>query len=155
MCLQAWVHASVRREVAGRAVELGALLDGKAAAFVHVHSAAVVALVAEAGPVRADGCPETLLLDVGRLCGAQRELEQAAVTAAMLATATHAMMATKDASDAQVGRGSGVDSLHVILSQWTLSLSLSLPPSLPLSLSLSGKRPVLLPSSISPLLYSR
>ena len=106
---QAWVRASVRREVAGRAVELGALLEGKAAAFVHVHSAAVVVLVAEAGPVRADRCPETLLLDVGRLCGAQRELEQAAAAAAMLVTATHAMTATKNASDAQVGRDTDND----------------------------------------------
>ena len=111
VCWQAWVRASVRREVAGRAVELGALLEGKAAAFVHVHSAGVVALMAEAGPVRADGCPETLLLDVGRLCGAQRELEQAAAAAAMLVTATHAMTATKNASDAQVERDTESDSL--------------------------------------------
>ena len=100
--MQSWIRLNLRREVASKSVDLESLLEGKAVAFVHVHSAAMLALVAGAGPLRADVCPETLLLDVGRLGGLQREVQYVVAAATMLATATHRLTATWNATDVQV-----------------------------------------------------
>ena len=95
----------MRSEVASGAVELEGLLEGRAASFVHVHSAAMLGLVAGPAPVRADGCPETLLMDTHRLGQLQREFQYEVTVAALLVTATHSVGATKNAADAQVRAG--------------------------------------------------
>ncbi len=104
MCcgLQGWIRKAVRGEVACGSVELEGLLEGRAASFVHVHSAAMLALVSEPAPIRADDCPETLLLDAHRLGQMQREFQYEVTAAALMATATHCVAATKNAADMQV-----------------------------------------------------
>jgi hypothetical protein len=102
---QAWIRASLRREVACKAVDLDCLLDGKPSAYVHVHSAAMAALVTGAGPLKADVCPETLAWDVGRLCGLQREVRWMVTATTMLATATHHLRATRNGRDVQALAG--------------------------------------------------
>ena len=143
---QAWIRLSLRREVASKAADLGSLLEGQASAYVHVHSAAMLALVAEAGPLKADVCPETLLLDVGRLGGLQREVQYVVVAATMLATATHRLTATRNATDVQVGLSSlSFKLLSSVSHSFSLALFVSFPlypsisihPSIEVSLSLS------------------
>ena len=99
---QAWIRRNLRREVASRAADLDSLLEGKASAFVHVHSAAMLSLVADQTKIREDVCPETLLMDVHRLSILQREFQYIVTAVTMLVTATHGITATKNASDVQV-----------------------------------------------------
>ena len=93
---------NLRREVASKAVDLESLLEGKASAFVHVHSAAMLSLVADQTTIKADMCPETLLFDVHRLSILQREFQYIVTAVTMLVTATHSITATKNVSDLQV-----------------------------------------------------
>jgi hypothetical protein len=84
----AWVGEAVRQVVDGREVELDALLNGRAEAFVRVHSAAMVRLVTSmehrAFPSRADTAPETLLFDVHRIGGMQIEFHYLTMAATVL-----------------------------------------------------------------------
>ena len=98
---QGWIRQAVRSEVADGSVALESLLEGTAASFVHVHSAAMLALVSAPAPVRPDACPETLLFDVHRLALLQREFQYEVTTAALLLTATNGVAATKKAADMQ------------------------------------------------------
>ena len=132
--------------MASKAADLGSLLEGQASAYVHVHSAAMLALVAEAGPLRADVCPETLLLDVGRLGRLQQEVQYVVAAATMLATATHRLTATRNATDVQVGLSSlSFKLLSSVSHSFSLALFVSFPlypsvsihPSIEVSLSLS------------------
>ena len=83
-------------------MELDNLLEGKAAAFVHVHSAAMLSIVAEDVTVKADICPETLLFDVHRLGELQREFQNIVTSATMIITASHALTTTKNSEDLAV-----------------------------------------------------
>ncbi len=100
--LQGWIRKAVRSEVACGSVELEGLVEGRAGSFVHVHSAAMLALVSEPAAVRAEACPETLLLDTNRLLQMQREFQYEVTAAALLVTARHSVKATKNAADMQV-----------------------------------------------------
>ena len=99
--MQGWIRQAVRSEVADGSVALESLLEGTAASFVHVHSAAMLALVSAPAPVRPDACPETLLFDVHRLALLQREFQYEVTAAALLLTATNGVAATKKAADMQ------------------------------------------------------
>ena len=99
--LQGWIRQAVRSEVASGSVELEALLEGRASSFVHVHSAALLALVTEPAPAGPDACPETLLLDAHRLALLQREFQYEVTAAALLLTASNGLAATKKAADMQ------------------------------------------------------
>ena len=74
-----------------RAVQLDELLDGRAQAFIAVHSDAMLALVADAprGVLPAEGAPETLQMDLVRLNGLRREFDDIATRMAMLAVMRH------------------------------------------------------------------
>ena len=100
--LQAWIRLNLRREVASKAVDLETLLEGKASSFVHVHSAAMLALVADQMTIKPDICPETLLFDVHRISLLQREFQYIVTSVTMLITATHSITATKNVADLQV-----------------------------------------------------
>jgi len=102
---QSWIRAVIRSEVASKAVELEALVEGRAASFVHVHSAAMLALVSAVAPVKPDLCPETLLFDVHRLAILQREFQYIVTSATILVTATHGLGATKNVADMQLLSG--------------------------------------------------
>ena len=91
----------MRSEVADGSVALESLLEGTAASFVHVHSAAMLALVSAPTAVRPEECPETLLFDVHRLALLQREFRYEVTAAALLLTATNGLAATKKAADMQ------------------------------------------------------
>lgn len=99
---QGWIRVNLRREVASKAVDLESLLEGKASAFVHVHSAAMLSLVADQATIKADVCPETLLFDVHRLSMLQRELRYVVAATTMLVTATHHLTATRNGTDLEV-----------------------------------------------------
>ena len=86
----AWIASTVGAEVtSNKAVELSALREGSAAAFVHVHSAAMLALVTSPIDVKPDLCPETLLFDVHRLAQLQQDFRAQNQAAALLTTAIH------------------------------------------------------------------
>jgi len=102
LTLQAWIRAHVRGEVSSKAVDLAALLEGKAAAFVGVHSAGMLHLVASDTTVRADNVPETLLFDVHRLSCLQREFQTLTTASTMLVSVAHSLGATKKPVDAQL-----------------------------------------------------
>lgn len=91
----------MRREVASKAVALDGLLEGKASAFVHVHSAAMLSLVADHTTIKADVCPETLLFDLHRLGMLQREFQYLVAAVTMMVTAAHRLTATKRGEDLQ------------------------------------------------------
>ena len=98
---QSWIRAVLRSEVESKAVDLETLLEGRAASFVHVHSAAMLALVS-APPIKPDLCPETLLFDVHRLAILQREFQYIVTAATILVTASHGIGASKNVADMQV-----------------------------------------------------
>ena len=103
LCLyQKWVRFNLRTQVASKAVDLDHLLEGKAAAFVHVHSSAMLLLVTDSNTIKADIVPETLLFDVHRLGMLQREFENIVTSVTMIVTATHNITATKNPADLQV-----------------------------------------------------
>jgi hypothetical protein len=101
---QAWIRASVRREVGTKALDLDSLLEGKAHAFVRVHSAGMLQLVTGETTIKADMVPETLLFDVHRLALLQREFQTLTTATTVMVTTTHALTATKKAGDAELLR---------------------------------------------------
>jgi hypothetical protein len=71
------------------AVEAVELVDGGEAAYVRVHSAAMVSLVVESTvPITPPMCPETLLLDVDRLEQLRQEYRQAVAAMTLSVSAT-------------------------------------------------------------------
>eukprot|EP00291_Cryptomonas_curvata_P026192 CAMPEP_0172174800 /NCGR_PEP_ID=MMETSP1050-20130122/13871_1 /TAXON_ID=233186 /ORGANISM="Cryptomonas curvata, Strain CCAP979/52" /LENGTH=643 /DNA_ID=CAMNT_0012846827 /DNA_START=422 /DNA_END=2354 /DNA_ORIENTATION=- len=99
---QDWIRKTLRREVVSKTVELESLLEGKAASYVHIHTVAMLALVAETAPLKSETCPETLLFDVHRLSLLQREFQYLVTSATMLVTATHGVTSTKNIADTEV-----------------------------------------------------
>ena len=89
--VQAWIKLVIRQEITVGAVSNDDLLEGKARAFVHVHSAAMLHLVAGDSTVKADTAPETLLFDVHRVATLQREFQVLVTASTMLITATHTL----------------------------------------------------------------
>ena len=83
---QQWIKHAVRIEVLEKRVDLDRLLDGKADAFVHVHTKAVLNLVTERTTMKADACPEMLLLDAHRIAVLQREFGTLTATVPLLCT---------------------------------------------------------------------
>jgi hypothetical protein len=92
----------VKNEVCAKTVELDSLLEGKAAAFVHAHSTAMLSFVTDDTTVKADICPETLLFDVYRLGELQREFQNIVTSVTMILTASHSIAATKNPMDTPV-----------------------------------------------------
>lgn len=86
---QLWIHTSTEIEVRTQAVNLDELLNGTASAFVSVHTAGMLHLLAGEVPLKAETVPETLSLDVERLVRLQRELKALTTAASMLVTAAH------------------------------------------------------------------
>jgi hypothetical protein len=72
---QRWICLNLRHEVALKTVDLEQLLEGKAYAFVHVHSAAMLSLITDQTLITTEMCPETLLFDVDRLSMIQQEFQ--------------------------------------------------------------------------------
>lgn len=86
----AWIQHTVEREVKEeKSITLDGLLSGSAAAFVHTHSTAMLALVTGPLHIKPELCPETLLFDVYRLSLLQIEFREQAKAASLLVTATH------------------------------------------------------------------
>ena len=86
----AWITETVRQEV-----DLDGLLHGRAEPFVRVHTASMVRLVtttAQAAPT-VETVPETLQLDVHRLCLMQIEFRYLTLAATVLLATTHALAA--------------------------------------------------------------
>ena len=103
---RAWVRGAGRQLVRERrAVQLDELLDGRAQAFVAVHSDAMLALVADAprGVLPAEGAPETLQMDLVRLNGLRREFDDIATRMAMLAVMRHGIGGGRPSAAAAVG----------------------------------------------------
>ena len=82
-----------------KAVDLEELLEGKAHAFVHVHSTGMLQLVTGDTTIKADMVPETLLFDVHRLALLQREFQTLTTATTIMVTLTHALTATKKPED--------------------------------------------------------
>lgn len=101
-CLQEWISKTLKREIAAQTADLQSLLDGKSSAFIQIHSAAMLSLVADAAPLKTETCPETLLFDVHRLGLLQAEFKYIVLAAAMLITVGHGLAATRNPSDAQI-----------------------------------------------------
>ena len=78
-----------------KAVDIDALLEGKATAFVHVHSAAMLHLVASGIDIKPDTCPETLLFDVHRLATLSNRIRYIGTSVTLIVTFMHALTATK------------------------------------------------------------
>jgi hypothetical protein len=70
---QNWFSSNIRSEVASTEVSLEKLLEGKASAYIHVHSAAMLSLVSNQTIIIAEVCPETLLFDEHKLSMIQQE----------------------------------------------------------------------------------
>jgi hypothetical protein len=94
---EAWIRAITRTEVQGsKTVDLTALLEGKAAAFVTVHTAAILQL-ADMGDtpaparLRVDIAPETLSMDVHHLVRIAREFRLLTTATIMLVSASHVL----------------------------------------------------------------
>ena len=85
-----------------KAVELEGLLQGKAFAFVGVHSAGMLHLVAGETTIKAETVPETLLFDVHRLSCLQREFQTLTTASTMLVSVAHSLGTTKKQADAQL-----------------------------------------------------
>ena len=92
----------MKQEIAANTADLQKLLDGNSQEFIRIHSAAMLALVADGSPIKAETCPETLLLDVHRLGLLQAEFRYIVLASAMLITIGHGLAATRKASDAQL-----------------------------------------------------
>ena len=86
---EAWIRKTMHSEVARDRIDLEALVDGTAASFVRVHSAAMLSLVAAPERVAKDAVPETLLYDVHRIATLQREFQYQVAATTMLVTAGH------------------------------------------------------------------
>ena len=81
-----WLGTAIRQEVERNEGLRASLVDGSASAFLHVHSAAMLALVTE--PIDGETYPETLLLDVHRLSSYQEEFRQQTTAAALYVMAS-------------------------------------------------------------------
>ena len=91
----AWIADTIKAEVLShKAVEIDGLLEGSAAAFVHIHSAAMLAIVTSPVDVKQDRCPKTLLFDFHRLSLLQRDFHKQKIEIALLLTAIHWQRAT-------------------------------------------------------------
>jgi hypothetical protein len=86
---QAWIDGSVRQTLLDAEVDPNELLEGKARAFVHVHSAAMLELVTSSHTVVPEVSPETLLFDVHRLAMLQREFQLLVMSTTVLITLAH------------------------------------------------------------------
>jgi hypothetical protein len=91
-----WIRTCLRHEVAARAAGLDGLLAGQASSYESIHSAAMLALVADPTPLTPERCPETLLFDVHRLSLLQREFQRVVTSATMLVTAAHGVGTAKN-----------------------------------------------------------
>ena len=81
-----WLGTAIRQEVEHNEGLRASLVDGSASAFLHVHSAAMLALVTE--QVDEETYPETLHLDVHRLSSYQEEFRQQTTAAALYVMAS-------------------------------------------------------------------
>jgi hypothetical protein len=89
---QAWIRRSLDAEVTANAVDLNSLLSGDNAAFVRVHSMAMLDLVCGNDILVKETCPETLLFDVHRLVQLQSEIASLTTSFVMYATTEHGLM---------------------------------------------------------------
>jgi len=111
----AWIRLTLRREVSLNAVQIEDLMSGTAGSFVHVHSAAVLALVCEQKTATTDVSPETLSMDVHRIYLLQREFRSITAAATMMVTAAHSITASNNAAvlskicDILVPKGKEID----------------------------------------------
>ena len=97
-----WMRSAIRREVDADAVGKLGLVEGTEEAYIRVHSAAMVGLVADApGPITGRECPETLLLDVDRLERLRLDFRQAVAAMTLSVVATRFLM---DADNLMVDR---------------------------------------------------
>jgi hypothetical protein len=88
-----WMRSAIRREVDADAVGKLGLVEGTEDAYIRVHSAAMVGLVADAaGPITGRECPETLLLDVDRLERLRLDFRQAVAAMTLSVVATRFLM---------------------------------------------------------------
>jgi hypothetical protein len=92
---QSWIRLNLRHEVALKAVDLEKLLEGKAFAFVHVHSAAILSLITNQTIIKTEMCPETLLFDVHRLSMLQQEFQYIVTSTTILVKVKHRVMIRK------------------------------------------------------------
>jgi T-complex protein 11 len=97
-----WLPKAMRRELAANTVSLQSVLDGKPSAFVRIHMAAMLHLVAGGDPVKPEAYPETLRFDVHRLAVLQAEFKYIALASAMLVTVGNRLAATRNPADAQI-----------------------------------------------------
>jgi hypothetical protein len=97
-----WMRSAIRKEVDADAVGKLGLVEGTEEAYIRVHSAAMVGLVADApGPITGRECPETLLFDVDRLERLRLDFRQAVAAMTLSVVATRFLM---DAGSLMVDR---------------------------------------------------
>ena len=83
-------------------MHLSGLLKGQASAFVNIHLAAMLSLVVGPAPMKAESCPETLLLDVHRLVLYRAEFQYVVTAATIIITTAHSLCAAKNLDNQQV-----------------------------------------------------
>ena len=88
---RAWITDAVRRETQSGEVQLKALREGSASAYVGVHISAVMSLVSGREALRSDNTPEIIRLDIARLALAQREFNRIVDRATLLVMISHGM----------------------------------------------------------------
>jgi hypothetical protein len=97
-----WMRSAIRKEVDADAVGKLGLVEGTEEAYIRVHSAAMVGLVADAvGSITWRECPETLLFDVDRLEQLRLDFRQAVAAMTLSVVATRFLM---DAGNLMVDR---------------------------------------------------
>lgn len=101
---QEWIRKTMIREINAKTVELQNLVEGKTSSYVHIHTVAMMSLVADTAPLNVENSnyPETLQFDVQRLSILQREFKYLVTSATMLVNATHGVNSTKNFADTKV-----------------------------------------------------
>ena len=91
----------MRQSLLDAEVDANELLEGKARAFVHVHTSGMLDLVTSSHTVKSEVTPETLLFDVHRLAFLQREFQFLVAASTMLVSAANYLK--DDAVVARIG----------------------------------------------------
>jgi hypothetical protein len=100
---EAWIDGSVRQTLLDAEVDPDELMEGKARAFVYVHSAAMLELVTSSHTVVPEVSPETLLFDVHRLAMLQREFQLLVTSSTVLVSLGHFLKGGEEDVVARIG----------------------------------------------------
>jgi hypothetical protein len=93
---QTWIEAAVKREIGYGALQLKALQDGCASAYIRVHISAVLMIVTEYETIDGKTVPEIMDMDTIRFAKAQREYNHIVDRAVMLVLVSQAIHNDRD-----------------------------------------------------------